>query len=232
MDYIAVLSRSNGQWSNLVGNPAGTYYPSADSLIGSSIKLSGFYPGLILGINNTATKLATALFDYSGGYINSFVKTFTKANGTQDHLVGKAGASTTAICAHNTSVTNCTLPAGDELTNFTHDSTNNRWIFAQKAYSRIVAIPDSGVGNLVELATVPRAVQSLTHHNNKLYYCGRSNGRIYQWDLASPGEVALPWAISTLQCTGNTLLYSSSRNSLIFAYKQDDLYGIAEYALP
>jgi hypothetical protein len=68
-----------------------------------------------------------------------------------------------------------------------------------------------------------------------VYYCSSATGRIYARTVApantSPAEEALAWASSTVKCTGQAMLYNSSRNSLIFPIEQNGLSAIAEYFL-
>lgn len=73
-----------------------------------------------------------------------------------------------------------------------------------------------------------------------IYYCSTS-GILYKKtfttaQIGSSGagtEVQLPLpANSGMRCDGNAMLYNSYRNSLMFIYNQNGLYGIAEYVNP
>lgn len=93
------------------------------------------------------------------------------------------------------------------------------------------SLPESGTGTVGLLATLPRNPATIAYKSatNTLYYC--NGGRLYAYNLTTSTEAALSWPTSTLSCVSYTLLYSASRDSLIFPYKQNKLYGVAEYDL-
>ena len=68
------------------------------------------------------------------------------------------------------------------------------------------------------------------------YYCDNSTSpaKIKKADMInSPSSsAALVWPISSIDCAGNNMIYSASRDSLIFIYKQNGFYGIIEYPNP
>jgi hypothetical protein len=62
-------------------------------------------------------------------------------------------------------------------------------------------------------------------------YCeSAATGRLFKVDGAGESQlVVLP---SGMTCTGKALLYDSTRRSVIFAFLQNQLSGVAEYFLP
>jgi hypothetical protein len=64
-----------------------------------------------------------------------------------------------------------------------------------------------------------------------IYYCSTS-GRLYKRNATTNVETELLLPSSTITCSGQSLFYNSSRDSVIFIYKQNDMYGIAEYQNP
>jgi hypothetical protein len=61
-----------------------------------------------------------------------------------------------------------------------------------------------------------------------LYYCSSYDNHIYLRNLDNSTEMMLPWSVSSIKCTGNTLYYDSSAHSLIFPFTQNGLTGVGE----
>jgi hypothetical protein len=234
-NYLGKLNRATGIWSNVAGGGA-TGYTTADGLIGSNIALSPSYQPIVLGFDGTS--LLTALLSYSGGYTDSMLKLYTVANGTQSAMAGVTGAATSSYCASGvgTALTSCAVPY---LLNQSHidanyDSFGSRWI-ASTVGSTTPRVLVAG-GNMVNLTTLPRGANAIAYRhdagNNIVYYCASTNSRLYKYNITTATETALAWPISSMTCAGRAMTYSSSRGSLIFIYKQNNLYGIAEYQSP
>lgn len=133
---LAKLVRSSGNWVDLVGGGATSYAsPTSDGLTGANIDFNSNYPGLVLGMDATNTKMLVAKhsYDYAAQkYTHAFLKTYQKADGTQAHIAGKAGTIDTAPCTIGSDVTACTLFDLQTLTNAVHDSAGSRWLVGRK----------------------------------------------------------------------------------------------------
>jgi hypothetical protein len=78
--------------------------------------------------------------------------------------------------------------------------------------------------------------------NEYLYYCthGPASGtalpddyRLFVKNMTSNSSpVQLPWAIANLQCRGQSLIWDATRQSLVFPYQRNGLWGVAEYRNP
>jgi hypothetical protein len=233
--HLAKLNRSTGMWSILAGGGSTDYFnPAADGLLGTAIRFAGSvsyvpkpigWDGSQLLIQKTRALSNGALSDY-------FFKLYSGTNGTQAHLAGTPGAPAGSLCVDGTATASCTLPAQGYIANY--DSVGARWLIFQGDTTTIRTFPPGGtVGTLT---TLPNATRAFAYRNTGstpaeiVYYCSNTDKKLHKYDLTT--DFALPWPIASLQCTGRSLIYNSSRNSLIFIYTQDDMYGIAEYLNP
>ena len=141
------------------------------------------------------------------------------------------------ICAAGTSATSCGL--NDDLnegyqTQIKYDSTYG-WMLAQKGSSRMVTVDGSGL--IQNFTTVLNGVSAYDFRRvgstEIVYYCG-NNGSLYKRTLAGTTggtEVNLPLT-GGIQCFGSALHYHTGRNSLIFIYTYNGMFGLAEYVNP
>lgn len=114
-----------------------------------------------------------------------------------------------------------------------HDST---WKVSTRNTNKIYSIPASGSTTFTLYATTTSsALLSFDVVNDGMnpivYYCG-TNGRLYKKNVTSGVEVNLPLPLTSMTCAGSSMYYHPGRNSLIFSYKQNLLFGIAEYRNP
>jgi hypothetical protein len=74
-----------------------------------------------------------------------------------------------------------------------------------------------------------------------LYYCripanaappNASEYKLYVRNMTTNVQTQLPWPIASVQCRGTSLLWDATRNSLIFPYQRNGLWGVAEYVNP
>ena len=141
------------------------------------------------------------------------------------------------MCAAGTSATSCGL--NDDLnegyqTQIKYDSTYG-WMLAQKGSSRMVTVDGSGL--IQNFTTVLNGVSAYDFRRvgstEIVYYCG-NNGALYKRTLAGTSggtEVNLPLT-GGIQCFGSALHYHTGRNSLIFIYTFNGMFGLAEYVNP
>ena len=92
--------------------------------------------------------------------------------------------------------------------------------------------PDSKTPEGLYEAAVERIAESIAMRRAEPDYCAIADGRIYKYDLNTATETALPWPIAGRRCIGRAMTYSAARSSLLFAYSQNNLAGVAEYQNP
>ena len=63
------------------------------------------------------------------------------------------------------------------------------------------------------------------------WYCG-GDGRLYRVNIGAQTETLLEWPIATMTCHGSVIEYLPSRGTILFAYEQNRLSGIAEHREP
>lgn len=238
---IKKLNRGTGLWTSLVGGGA-TDYMTADGLAGNLINLSFGYYGVALGYDGT--NILSVKSHYSGGHVDALMKLYTVANGTQSSLAGVTGAATGNYCAvggGGTALTACAVPFsyGEAHLDPHYDSVGTRWL-ASTIGSTSVRILDPG-GNMAQLVSVTNGMGSFTYRRiadapnpdiEMIYYCATGDGRLYKYNVNTATNTALDWPVASMSCTGRAMTYSASRNSLLFIYKQNNLYGVAEYINP
>lgn len=167
------------------------------------------------------------------------LRVFNQSNNTSTIVYGKDQVLTTlssTVCTGTTG-TSCTYPYTLTTTiqeRFHTDTTNNNWIFSIKGQSSLYTVPSLG-GTVTLFRTMSNGVNAFDFYHNGttgfVYYCSTS-GNLYKRNLTTNVETALTLPISSMKCSSSALFYNSSRNSLIFAYAQNGLTGIAEYLSP
>lgn len=119
-------------------------------------------------------------------------------------------------------------------TNYKFDSTSGNWIIGTRGSTTISQIPSLG-GTIALLKTLTNTYTAFDFYksgiDDYIFYCG-INGNLYKKNLTTNNETLLTLPISSMKCTGGSLHYHQGRNSLIFAYVQNGLYGVAEYTSP
>lgn len=60
------------------------------------------------------------------------------------------------------------------------------------------------------------------------YYCGWDDHKIHIRNSTTQQEKVVDWPITSLKCSGTTMVYDESRDSVIFLFKQNGLTGVAE----
>jgi len=238
---IIVLDRSTGNWEYVLGpNPGGTQFLSADGLVGSALK-TGSNQDRALPIGFGDSKLLVHRMRYNPVEIqedNYTLKIYDEGDSyRQSHLAGGlADTGINTMCASGTLTANCKMPHWDRfISGGQWDDVTESWIVHNRATRAIYSLKQGA--NATLLATLPSQTDSGTIMIREsgqmiMYYC-RSNGRIHKFNLSTQSEIgALDWPITGMNCRGRRLLYNSNRNTIIFPFEQNGLYGVAEYALP
>ena len=232
------LKRSTGKWVVIAGG-GGTWYSVADGLNGSSIRLGNY--SSILGFDGSNI-LATGSVWVAPNVVDIFYKLYDLTTGKQSHLAGYAGVSSgfgaddtptsSSGALANSSATPSIIPAH-------YDSTGGRWLmvkFGDKAIHALV--PGGNITTLKTTAagTTTEGVQAFAYQlksgHDIIYYCSSSSRVLRKADVQAGTDVALTWPIASLRCSGYSMVYDSTRQSVIFSYTQNGLQGIAEYVNP
>jgi hypothetical protein len=240
-DRIMQLNRGTGLWEWVVGGGA-THYTTADGLASSAIDWDG-YPGRVIGFNTTTQSIIAIKHRWTGNHTDMMLKNFDIATWTQSHLAGITGAGT-GMCIDGTAVASCSLPeAYSSMYRRMHwDEEESKWLFAQNSQRDIRALPPGGlVSTLVSTEENVGAFAYRRDNNGTpgvtgddteyIYYCD-TDKRIRKRVVGNPSDDILGWPIPGLDCVGRTMLWNESRGSIIFIYRQNGLYGIAEYINP
>lgn len=238
------LKRSTGYWEKLAGFGSTPYYdPSADGVVGASIGIPS-YPMRILGLNNS--KVLALMGWYDGVNVRDNLLKIFDGNDSyrMTHLLGKKDYPSAYWCADGTAPDQCALPDVYGYLNYsraTYDSfePGGRWIMNRIGTAQIrIVNPATPIATLETLAhgAIAFAYRHDATHNI-IYYCSSTDGKLHRFDMNQPSgsrDTVLNWPIASMQCSQTTrsLLYNPNRNSIIFAYKQNNLMGIAEYLNP
>ncbi|OQW50447.1 MAG: hypothetical protein A4S09_01240 [Proteobacteria bacterium SG_bin7] len=233
---IAKLRRSSGLWVDVVGGGATNYYsPGADGLAGSAISFVDYYNPIILGFDGS--NFLTGKFRYNGTQSSdTFLKLYDKSTGVQTHVAGVTGVATATFCTNGSLLSTCNVPiqSASYMVGAVWDAFSSRWLVKDVSNAPIRSLTVGG--NMATFFTPPRNSSAFDYRRsadlttNTLYYC--ASGRLYKYNINTTAETALTWPISTMSCTGIRIKYDSTRDSIIFSYSQNGLYGMAEYLSP
>lgn len=240
------LNRSTGYWEHVIGSSTGISYTSADGELGSNVlatSSNSYNRGLIMGFQNGHLVLARMSWNPTQQLYEHFmIKTYNSADGfRQSHLGGVTGLPGTprSPCDATTATTaaTCSMPYWDTFFNFQWDSVNNRWITAianggtQKDIYEIYP-----AGNIKKIGyTAGNIDDSFLYLNQSgediFYYC--NGGKIRKYNITTQTDLGyMTWSMPNLTCRGKNMDYNSTNNSIIFAFEQNGLFGVAEYFLP
>ncbi len=115
-----------------------------------------------------------------------------------------------------------------------HDSVLGAWLIGYAGRNYINSLPYGG-GITARYVTTTHNLNAFDYADIEgtryLYYCS-TGGFLYRRNLTSGVEAQLPLPSPTIKCGGRSMFYSSTRESLLFSFQQNGLWGIAEYLLP
>ncbi len=226
---IVKYQRSTASVTSVIGG-GGTSYQSADGIIGSSISLDG-YPLQLVGFDGS--KLVGVINQWNGtAHYKNFWKFYDKNDSfRQSNFGGNLNLAGYNYSADGTAVSGADLPIAFGNMNMRGywDSSSSTWYFGKVGQAYIKSLPIGG--NIGTLTTLPRTVISWTMINNAssqkvIYYC--SGIKVYKYNTVTAVETAMTWPSSTISCAGNAIFRSATRNSVVFPFIQNGLYGIAE----
>jgi heat shock protein HslJ len=227
---IQILTRSTGKWVDLIGGGA-TNFKSADGLFGTSVFFNGWSP-LVLGFDGVNTILASAMY---GSPPKNFLKLYTgltAASSVQSSLVGNDTAAG-PLAVDGTLGTASTVQYDYNQVPASWDAFSSRWVITDLPTSNTFRTIAAG-GTLGTLTTTSIATRSFAYRHDAthdiLYFCDTNS--VMRKKVIGGAETTLTWPVPGIKCNGHGMLYSPSRNSLIFPYLQNGLSGVAEYLNP
>lgn len=191
-----------------------------------------------IGIN--ADGLLTYLPSHAGASGNKVtLRVFNQTTNTATHIYGVNSVLTSlssTICTGAVGTT-CTLQHVMDASiqeRFKFDASTGNWLITVKGSNQLYTIPSLG-GTVASFETMNNPFIAYDFYKSGgddfVFYCS-TTGNLYKRNITTDVETALTLPISSMKCDSGSLFYSSSRNSLIFAYKQNGLYGLAEYLAP
>ncbi len=237
---LGMLNRSTGKWQVIAGGGS-TMYNSADGLAGASIKYnntSGLVP--VLGYGNGKVVIGPGVIN--GTYTDyPYFKMIDTTTTVQSTLAGinVTGSTYSTWCADGTALNTCPVPVNPGNVSAKYDSQSGAWYVHSFVNTAIKKLMPGG--NMVTYINGPtgtignfayRRYDSTTEY---FYYCNTTTGIIHKILMTNgslTSNTAFPWPISSMSCTGFDMIYNSNRGSLIFAYSQNGMLGIAEYLNP
>ncbi len=250
-ETIIRLNRSTGLYEEIIGNTSGTNFETADGLAGMSVDANGNQNyGIVIGVNSDEVMLARMRYNNTEGRQGTFrIKGYDRTDSYRQFAVlgsgeYRADGDNRRYCdgAYSGPVTasTCDSPYFDSMRSIDYDSYNDRWIIAQvhggteqdvfaytKSTDTFERIAYVG-GNIMDWYKFVRHGDG----SEALYYCA-TNGKIRKFNLDTDSdEGELSWPIANMTCQGYRADYNPTNNSLIFPFRQNGLYGVAEYFLP
>jgi hypothetical protein len=234
---VSRLGQSTGVWTDIVGNGSNRYF-SGDGLAGNQILNEGYAP-MILGFDGM--NLLVSRYRYNAGWVDSMLKLHSVAAPyIQSAFAGVTGSAANAgsICALGTSLTACRLPPNSGFTGqfnpFIWDSYGSQWVTLLYGFKDVYSMIAGGT--IAKLTSLSKNARSFTYRHdsthNIIYYCSSLDYKLHSRDVGTGAETDFTWPVPNLQCASHSLVYSPSRNSIIFAYSLMGLFGFAEYAVP
>ena len=242
---INKYNRSTGFFEHFAGGGSTAYDSgSAAGLLGTQVNYSANASGntVILGFDGTNVAVVQNSHTGVSTTTNVLIQLISTTTGVVSSLAGMNGTTPSdySSCIDTSaggSTSTCQLPNYYIYGQMAYDATHTRWIYESLFAAGIKAFttggnvsspyPSVGViaGGLVY-------VENGNHPSGVVVYCKNADGKLYLHDGTS--ETALSWSIPSVTCntTSGRMVYDSARNSIIFSYVQNGLYGIAEYTNP
>lgn len=226
------------------------HYAGAGGQINYIDLTTGKWVGQASGLQDTAARvsyiginpqgLLTYLPSHYGVSGNKVtLRVFDQVNNLSTRIYGKDSVEVSLSSTICTGVDGTTCTLAHTMTDavqerFKYDASTGNWLITIRGSNSLYTIPSlGGTVNLFE--TMNNGFVSYDFYKGAtedfVFYCSTS-GNLYKRNITTNVETALTLPISSMKCSSGSLFYHSARNSLIFAYQQNGLYGIAEYLNP
>lgn len=219
------LKRSTGKWEDYNSN---LFYAGPSPLALSPTKILAAH---VLGGNNEPQRLRLITLDRT---LDSYSAIISGVSGD---------VMSNSFCATGTPLMSC--PPGymnGVDAQAAYDTLTSSWIMIEHwtANPRVLQVPENGGGNLVSIGQLDMAIKGfalrrLSPSNDLMVYYCDTNGYLRKQNLTTPtvpAVTAIPQLESTgVRCVGS-VQYVPTRNSLVYVYIRDGLYGVAEIVSP
>lgn len=204
--------------------------------VGTSLQADTFVS--YLGKNTDGTVLTHMPSDYTAGSMVTLREINPIGNMTTVYGKETVLASLSGNLCNNQTGTDCTflhVQDNSTTTQYKYDEDTDEWLIAMRERAHINTLPQGG-GTTRRLLTLPKNLAAFDYKyegaDRIIFYCSSADSKLYRINATTLGVTPLPLPSATLACDGNALHYHKDRDSLIFIYKQNGLYGIGEYANP
>ncbi|WPU66948.1 tandem-95 repeat protein [Peredibacter starrii] len=246
--FTLKLNRATGKFENVIGSTTGVHYASADNELGLNVAANNgnfLNRGLIMGFGNnqlmmTRMRINTTLNRYE----DFMVKSYDANDGfRQSHIAGVLGFPAdsndrrTCDATTSTSAANCEMPYWDTFFRFQWDSENLRWITAIVNGGTQKDIYEfTQAGNIKKIGSTSNNIDDSFVYVKldgveNFYYC--NSGRIRRYNITTQTDMGnLAWSMTNLNCKGRSMDFNPTNRSIIFAFEQNGLGGVAEYFIP
>lgn len=239
---IGFLNRSTGQWTRIGGGGATDFYSAAENTLATSIKYSSGN-GVVQIIGFDHGQLVLGVCSQVGSYCDHpSYKLIDQSTYKQTSLTSSSAVNVTnpyTFSVSGTALSDVLVSAGSGVGLSTaYDSTSASWYASQYSSDKNLYKLVPG-GNLTTYFTSSSgAILNFAYYRASssieyFYICdGSWLSKVTMTNGTFTSQTNLSRPISSVSCTGNKMIYSPSRSSLLFVYQQNGLYGIAEYPNP
>lgn len=229
--HIAYLNRATDRWIDVIGG-GGNYYYNGDGLNGNQITNEYGYPPIVMAQGDNKLVVAWTNYQAGVGLKDMHYKIYDQSSSyNQSHLAGDSNHSY-SMCSDGTNLNACPMQRPvDGSSSMEFDNLNSQWLYQDTYTSSLknlkIGSPTASFNNFTGTTL------NFTYHSasNTFYFCNFADGKIYK-KVGSGVETSLDWPITSLSCEGRTMHYHAGRDSLFFIYKQNELFGVAEYLNP
>lgn len=232
---ISKLNRTTGVWERIFGQGAIDYVQND----GNNASNSGFPHGIASGpipFGISSTDLLVTANRPSPTVLSAWAdimyKKISLTNWGQSHFAGIAeNPASGSFCIDGTPISTCSVHADDNSMIRAHyDATNARWLIGWQGWNAVMTFKPGGTKETL-VSGLPRTIISFAFNDvtQTLYYCG-DDGRVYKKVLSTGAHSALDWPMTSMSCTGASMVFDEVRNVLVFPFTQNGLFGVAEHS--
>lgn len=235
---IGTLDRAADRWTTVLGG-GGTFLQNTSNTPGLSLKLNAPSPAVAgytsvpIGLHN-----GELLVISNGGYSNGLIwSNLLSLSATEDEFktrlfagtIGESGGNHT-FCSAGTPTASCQVGVNRFATynRSFYDEVTATWLVSAQNTAKIYRM---GTGKNVEIHTMPHSFLNFAYRRDGtdevIYYCNSSTKRIHKQVLGG-GNSTLTWPLTSLNCSGLSMVFDENRQVLIFLFESNGLMGIAE----
>lgn len=224
------LNRLTNAWNLIVGGGGYAYY-DASSVGRTGLEIANIsgYDTYTAGFSNN--KIYHMKHHWVGYDTGCVMSAYDSTNSyVREHFMGHGACSGSKTLGANFS--NQYFGVNNVTRIIDPNDGVEKTFFVEMGSSNIYNL--SPTGELELFADIQRGTHSFAKKTDgsglNLFYC--SSGQLWKYNYASNSNTHLSWPSTTLSCVdGRTIEYNAERNSIIFSFTQNSLYGIAEYKL-